>query len=157
MKKERIIISGIIAILFVVVVASGCTDNTQQYGTQIYSGNWKVGTDHFGGVKQEVLDAYSGKYVAYQNGTTITLVGNGKQMSVENDTNHQIKVVFTQDGQNVNTTYYLDGRLGGYSYTKQTTTDQMFNNTKKIWELSRTTAEEQLSSELNSRTENVKL
>ena len=41
-------------------MASGCIDSTQQYRTEFYKGNWKVGTDHFGGVKQEVLDAYSG-------------------------------------------------------------------------------------------------
>ena len=48
--------------------------------------------------------------------------------------------MYTQDGPNVNTTYYLDGRLGGYSYTNQTTTDQMFDISKKTWEFSLTTA-----------------
>ncbi|MBF4474551.1 hypothetical protein [Methanobacterium formicicum] len=140
------------------VLISGCTDNTQNtYGTQFYEGKWKVGTDHFGGIPQQVIDAFSGNYKAYQNNTTITLVGTGKQMSLQNDTNHQIKVIFTQDGSNVNTTYYLDGSLKGYSYTKDVTIEQLFNNSKKIWEGSRTTAEEQFSSELVSRTENVKL
>ncbi|KYC48909.1 MAG: hypothetical protein APG12_01756 [Candidatus Methanofastidiosum methylothiophilum] len=157
MGKHTIIISGIMAVLIVVVMISGCTDDTKQYGTEIYKGNWKVGTDHFGGVKQEVIDAFSGDYVAYKNGTTITLIGTGKQMSVDNDTLHQIKIVFTKDGKNVNTTYYLDDRLGGYSYTNQTTTEQMFNITKNVWELSLTTSEEQLSQELDERTEEVKL
>ena len=148
---------GLIGILIVVVMASGCTDNTQNYGTKIYQGNWKVATDHFGGVPQEVIDAFAGEYVAYKNGTTISLIGTGKQMSLQNDTEHKLKIIFTQDGQNVNATYYLDGRLGGYGYTTQTTTDQMFEINKKVWELSRTTADEQLTKELDSRTESVKL
>jgi hypothetical protein len=148
---------SLMAILIVVVMASGCTDNTQNNGTKIYQGNWKVATDHFGGVPQEVIDAFVGEYVAYKNGTTISLIGTGKQMSIQNDTEHQIKIVFTQEGQNVNATYYLDGRLGGYSYITQTTTDQMFEVNKKVWELSQTTADEQLNNELDSRTENVKL
>ena len=104
-----------------------------------------------------MIDGFSGEYTAYQNGSTITLIGIGKQISLQNDTTHKIMEVFTQDGQNVNTTYYLDGKLGGYSYTNQTTTDQMFEDSKKIWEFSRTTADEQLSYELDSRTINVKL
>lgn len=147
----------LITILIVVVMASGCTDNTQKYGKKLYQGNWKVATDHFGGVPQEVIDAFAGEYVAYKNGTTISLIGTGKQMSLQNGTEHQIKIIFTQDGQNVNATYYLDGRLGGYSYTTQTNTDQMFEITKKVWELSQTTADEQLTNELYSRTESVKL
>lgn len=154
MKKSAI---GIIGLIFLGVLVSGCTDNTQNYGTEIYKGNWKVASDHFGGVKQDLIDAFAGKYVAYKNSTTITLIGTGKQMSVQNDKDHQLKVVYTQDGSNVNTTYYLDGRLGGYSYTTQTTTDQIFDINKKIWEFSRTTAEEQLTIELNNRTVNVKL
>ena len=158
MKSKLLGSIGLFGIVLIIVAMSGCTSNTsQQNGTKIYQGNWKVGTDHFGGVKQELIDAFSGEYVAYKNGTTITLLGTGKQMSLQNDTEHQIKEVFIQDGSNVNTTYYLDGRLAGYSYTNQTTTDQMFDNTKKIWELSRTTAEEQLSMELYNRTVNVRL
>lgn len=148
---------GSIGILILIVMVSGCTNNTQQNGTKIYQGSWKVDTNHFGGVSQEMIDAFAGEYVAYKNGTTITLIGTGKQISLQNDTVHQLKEVFTQDGQNVNITYYLDGRLGGYSYTSQTTTDQMFDINKKVWELSRTTAEEQLTMELDNRTQNVKL
>ena len=70
---------------------SGCTNNTQNYGTKIYQGNWKVDTNHFGAVSQEVIDAFAGNYTAYKNGTTITLIGTGKQLSKENDTIHQIK------------------------------------------------------------------
>jgi hypothetical protein len=157
LKKYNVTVLGIIGILLLVVAISGCTSNTQQYGTKIYQGSWKVDTAHFGGVPQEIIDAFQGNYVAYKNGTTITLVGTGKQISVQNDTEHQLKEVYTQDGSNVNTTYYLDGRLGGYSYTNQTTTDQMFDISKKIWEFSLTTAEENLSMELDNRTENIKL
>ena len=153
---KKFLVSIFLMICFIVAI-SGCTDNTQQNGTKIYQGNWKVGTDHFGGLKQELIDAFSGQYVAYKNGTTITLIGTGKQMSLQNDTEHQIKEVFIQDGSNVNTTYYLDGRLAGYTYTNQTTTDQMFDNVKKVWEGSRTTAEEQLTFELFERTKTVRL
>ena len=147
MKNSNITVLGIICILIFVLMASGCTSNTQQNGTKIYQGNWKVSADHFGEVKQELIDGFEGSYVAYKNGTTITLIGTGKQLSVENDTIHKLKEVYTQDGSNVNTTYYLDGRLGGYSYTNETTTDQMFDISKKTWELSMTTAEEDLSTE----------
>ena len=153
--KIKIFGSILLVICFIVAI-SGCTDNTQQYGKKIYQGNWKVDASHFA-IPQETIDGFSGEYTAYQNGSTITLIGMGKQISLQNDTTHKIMTVLTQDGQNVNTTYYLDGKLGGYSYTNQTTTDQMFENSKKIWEGSRTTADEQLSSELYSRTINVKL
>lgn len=156
MKKGSSII-GLLILLVLFISISGCTDNTQNYGTSIYEGKWKVDTSHFGNVSQEIIDAFSGTYKAYQNGTTITLIGNGKQISVQNDTQHQIKIVFIQDGANVNTTYYLDSRLAGYSYTTETTTDQLFDNIKKTWEMSRTTTEEQLTKELNNRTQNVKL
>ena len=157
MKKTFFGYIGLILLVSFVLMASGCTNSTQNYGTKIYQGNWKVDTNHFGAVSQEIIDAFAGNYTAYKNGTTITLIGTGKQLSKENDTIHQLKEVYTQDGPNVNTTYYLDGRLGGYSYTNQTTTDQMFDISKKTWELSLTTAEENLSLELDNRTENVKL
>ena len=157
MKKYNITILVIIGILIAVVMISGCTSKTQQNGTKIYQGSWKVDAAHFGGVSQEIIDGFEGNYAAYKNGTTITLVGTGKQISVQNDTVHQIKEVYTQDGSNVNTTYYLDGRLGGYSYTNQTTVDQMFDISKKTWEFSLTTAEQNLSMELDNRTENIRL
>ncbi|MEG3224986.1 MAG: hypothetical protein BME94_05555 [Methanobacteriales archaeon Met13] len=159
MKKSMI---GIVIIFVLLVFVFGCIDNTGKYGTEIYGteiykGEWRFDAAHFGGVKQEIIDAFDGNYVAYKNGTTIILIGTGRQMSVENDIDHQLKRVFTQVGEDVNTTYYLDGRLGGYSYTKQTTTDQMFDISKKTWEGRSTTAEENLSDELHGRTENVKL
>lgn len=158
MKKYNGSMLGIAVIIILVIMVSGCTSNSsQQNGTKIYQGNWKVSADHFGGVSQEIIDGFAGSYVAYKNGTTITLIGTGKQVSKENDTTHQLKEVYVQDGSNVNTTYYIDGRLGGYSYTNQTTTDQMFDISKKTWELSLTTAEENLSMELDNRTENVRL
>lgn len=156
MKKGSFTVS-ILILLVLFISISGCTDNTQNYGTSIYEGKWKVDTSHFGNVSQEIIDAFSGTYKAYQNGTTITLIGNGKQISVQNDTQHQIKIIFTQDGSNVNTTYYLDNRLAGYSYTTEITTNELFNNTKKTWEMSKTTADEQLTKELHNRTLDVKL
>ena len=44
MKK---VVLGLIGLLLVVVMVSGCTDNTQQYGKKIYQGNWKVDASHF--------------------------------------------------------------------------------------------------------------
>ena len=143
-------------VLLAIVAISGCTNNSQAYGKEIYKGDWNVDANHFA-IKQELIDAFIGNYVAYQNGTTITLIGTGKQMSVENNTQRQIKIVFTQSGQDVNVTYYLDNKLGGYDYINQTNTTQMFELNKKTWEGSLTTTESQLLSEIHSRTESVRL
>lgn len=153
-NMSQILVLGLV--LVAIVAISGCTNNSQAYGKEIYKGDWKVAASHFA-IKQELIDAFIGNYVAYQNGTTITLIGTGKQMSVENNTQRQIKIVFTQSGQDVNVTYYLDNKLGGYDYINQTNTTQMFELNKKTWEGSLTTAEQQLLSEINSRTESVKL
>ena len=153
-NMSQILVLGLV--LVAIVAISGCTNNSQAYGKEIYKGDWKVAASHFA-IKQELIDAFIGNYVAYQNGTTITLIGTGKQMSVENNTQRQIKIVFTQSGQDVNVTYYLDNKLGGYDYINQTNTTQMFELNKKTWEGSLTITESQLLSEIHSRTESVRL
>ncbi len=151
----KIITPFLVLILVLSIVGiSGCTSEKSK--TPFYQGEWKVGTNHFV-VKQDLIDAFAGSYKAYKENGTIILEGTGTQMSISNDTAHNIKIIMKQQGPDVNTTYYLDGKIHSYDTTKNFTVDEVFDLTVKIWELRRTTAEENRTMVMDERTETVKI
>lgn len=155
MKPLTILIS-LILILGIIGI-SGCTTNSsEQAKTPFYQGEWNVDTAHFV-VKQDLIDAFTGSYKAYKDNGTIILEGTGVQMSIPNDTNHDIKIVMKQQGSDVNSTYYLDGKIHSYEIVRSFTVQENFDLTVKTWEMRLTTAEENKLSQLLDRTENIKV